>query len=308
MVTDGDIRRALIQQQSLTIAVSEVMNATPTSAPAGTSKDELLAILNEKAIQHVPILDKDGILCGLETLKQLLKPELKDNWVVLMAGGFGTRLRPLTQSCPKPLLKIDQKPMLEIILDGFKANGFHRFVFCINYLGSMIQDYFGDGSSFDCEIIYVNEAEPLGTAGALSLLSFKPEETFFVMNADIMTRMNYSHLLDFHSQQNACATLCVRKHQYQIPYGVVASTENILTTINEKPTYDYFINAGIYLLEPDVLPWIEPNQACHMTDLLTKLSEEKFSVATFPIQDYWQDIGRPEDFHQAQRDYQEYFI
>lgn len=171
----------------------------------------------------------------------------------------------------------------------------------------MIEDYFGDGSAFDCEIRYIKETQPLGTAGALSLLPFIPDKPFFVMNGDITTRLNYQHMLNFHYQQNACATLCVRTQQHQVPYDVVASDNYKLKTIEEKPNYQYFVNAGIYVLEPEILSFIKKNEACNMTDLIQGMIQQEYQVTTFPIQEYWQDIGRPEDFKQAKIDYQELF-
>lgn len=308
IVTDGDIRRGLLKQQSLTTKTKTIMNAAPLTASIGTSQQELLNICQQKDIQHIPIIDPSYRLCGLETLKHLLKPEPKSNWVVLMAGGFGTRLHPLTENCPKPLLKIEQKPMLEIIMDGFKSAGFNRFIICVNYLGAMIESYFGDGSQFDSDIVYVKESEPLGTAGALSLLPFQPRQTFFVMNADIMTQVNYAHVLAEHEKQHACATMCVRKQEYQVPYGVVTAEGGQLKAIDEKPVFDYYVNAGIYLLEPNVLTSVKNNEACHMTDLLSNLTQDGKQVATFSVNEYWQDIGRPEDFYRAQLDYQELFL
>ena len=280
IVTDGDIRRGLLKGITVDMPISHVMNSTPRTARLGESKDSILKILTTHALQQIPLVDDENRLVGLETLSHLNKPSVSDNWVVLMAGGLGTRLRPLTEDCPKPLLKIDSKPVLQIILENFMAHGFYRFIFSLNYRGDMIEDYFGTGEKWGAEIKYVTEDKPLGTAGALSLLEEMPDQPFFVMNGDIMTRVNMSHLLAFHKSQGKQATVCVREHQQTVPYGVVHINENTLLALEEKPVQRFFVNAGIYVLEPSVIAAIPKNEYCDMPNLLTDLIRSRANKST----------------------------
>lgn len=220
-----------------------------------------------------------------------------------MAGGLGTRLRPLTQDIPKPLLKVGNKPILETIIKNFANHGFVNITISLNYKGEMIKDYFGDGSNFGVNIDYVEENMRLGTAGALSLIENKPNEAFFVMNADLLTDVNFSHLLDFHSFSNSDATMCVREYEYQVPYGVIEVEESNVTSIVEKPIQKFFVNAGIYVLSPKVFDYIPKNEFYDMPTLFNTFIEKEKRVISFPIHEYWLDIGRMSDFEQAQSEY-----
>ena len=201
-------------------------------------------------VRHLPIIDESGCLVGLETFEDLLAPTEKNNFVVLMAGGLGERLRPLTETCPKPMLKIGDKPILENILTNFIEYGFRRFFISVNHLAEVVKRYFGTGSDWGVEIHYLQEKHRLGTAGALSLLPQNPSEPIFVMNGDLLTKVNFSQLLDFHFEQKANATMCVREYDFQVPYGVVKIDRHTITAIEEKPVQRLFVNAGIYILEP----------------------------------------------------------
>jgi len=309
VITDGDIRRYLLKQTSLDSTVELVMNKNPTTASLAESQDQLLMKMHSLGILHLPIVDETRRVIGLETLDSLFTKKTRDNWVVLMAGGLGTRLRPLTDTCPKPLLKIGSKPVLEIVLENFIAHGFHNFYIAINYKGHLIQDYFEDGTRFGVKINYLREQDRLGTAGALSLLPEKPQLPVFVMNADLMTKINFQQLLNFHHEHQAAATLCVREYKHVIPFGVVhISKDNYqLLDIKEKPEHNLFVNAGIYVLNPEVLQYVSKNVYLDMPDLLTQLIRCKQTVATFPIHEYWLDIGRLEDLQQAHHDYNEIF-
>jgi NDP-sugar pyrophosphorylase family protein len=220
-----------------------------------------------------------------------------------MAGGLGTRLRPLTDDIPKPLLKVGNKPILETIIRNFAEHGFVNITISLNYKGDMIKDYFGDGSDFGVNIDYVEENKRLGTAGALSLLKENPHEPFFVMNGDLLTDVNFSHLLDFHSFGNSTATMCVREYEYQVPYGVIQTKDSDITSIVEKPIQKFFVNAGIYVLSPSVFNDIPENEFFDMPTLFNILIEKQKKVSSFPIHEYWLDIGRMSDFEQAQSEY-----
>ena len=252
VVTDGDIRRGILQGVDLGDPVSEVMNTSPITAHPQKDRQELLDTMQSRRIHQLPLVDADGRVVGIEVLDDLLNPESRSNPVVLMAGGLGTRLRPLTNDCPKPLLEVGDKPILETILESFTTYGFRRFFLSVNYKSDMIEDYFGDGSDWGVEITYIHEEKRLGTAGPLSLLPERPEESVLVMNGDLLTKLNFAHLLEFHRKHNSAATMCVREYEMQVPYGVIEAADHRIKKIEEKPINRYFVNAGIYVLEPDV--------------------------------------------------------
>ncbi|MBF0628610.1 MAG: nucleotidyltransferase family protein [Magnetococcales bacterium] len=307
VVTDGDVRRALLKRVDMKEPVMNIMNATPSYARASESRERLLSMMHAKKIEHLPILDEAGCVMGLETLYNLSAPPSRENWVVLMAGGLGSRLSPLTDMVPKPLLKVGSKPILEVILESFISHGFYRFFLSVNYRREMIKEYFGDGSAWGVEIVYLEENGRLGTAGSLSLFPERPREPFFVMNGDLLTRINFQHVLNFHLEHQSRATLCVRKVEQTVPYGVVRLDAHRLVNIEEKPIQEYFVNAGIYLLDPGVLPLIPKGQYFDMPTLFQSIIKQGETTAAFPFLDYWMDIGRMGDFRQACRDYPEVF-
>jgi NDP-sugar pyrophosphorylase family protein len=224
-----------------------------------------------------------------------------------MAGGLGKRLGSLTQSCPKPLLKIGGTPILEIIVNRLAEQGFRKLFISVNYRGEMIEDHFGDGARWTADIQYLREPERLGTAGALSLLPERPPQPFVVMNGDLLTKLNLKHLLDFHREHRAKATMCVREYQFQVPFGVVQADEHRLLGIDEKPTHRFLVNAGIYALDPDVLDLVPKNQMFDMPHLFEKLVATGHETMAFPIREYWMDIGRMDDLEQAASEYCEIF-
>jgi dTDP-glucose pyrophosphorylase len=298
-VTDGDIRRGLLRGLNLSDPVAEVMNKTPICASPSDDRASILALMKQKLVHQIPLVDHGGIVAGLETLDELLQPGRRDTPVILLAGGLGTRLRPLTEEVPKPMLHIGGKPILESILDSFLEYGFRKFYFAVNYKADVIERHFGDGSRWDVRIDYVREGEKLGTAGALSLLPEVPGEPVLVMNADILTRVNFSHLLDFHERSAATATVCVREHRHTVPYGVVEMQDSLLTTIREKPVYRSMVSAGIYVLEPEAFRHLEKGAYCDMPALLQRLIDGGLRTAGFPIHEFWLDIGRLEDLERA---------
>ena len=298
-VTDGDIRRGILKNISLDQPVKEIMKEAPITAKQSDDKKFILNLMKNNKIQQVPIVDENGCVISLEVLGDLIKPQPKENMAVLMAGGLGTRLRPLTNECPKPMLKVGNKPILETILEGLIDSGFAKFYFSVNYMSKMIEDYFGDGSKWGVTIQYIHEDKRLGTAGALSLLPQKPEQPILVMNSDIITKVDFQQLFDFHRQNHAQATVCVREFDLQVPFGVVHVNDHSLVKIEEKPVYSYFVSAGIYVLNPEVLDLIPKSSYFDMPSLFENLIEQKQNVNVFPIREYWLDIGRIEDFKRA---------
>ncbi len=307
VVTDGNVRRGLLNHIGLQEPVSKIMNPRPTSVQVTDTREQVLSVMNARKIEHIPVLDAQGVVVGLEILEELTRPTPKDNWVVLMAGGLGSRLGSLTQSCPKPLLRVGPKPILEVILESFLEYGFQRFYLSVNYKKQMIQDHFGDGSAWGVEIRYLEEKERMGTAGSLSLLPERPELPFFVMNGDLLTRIHFQHILDFHAKHRAQATLCVRRIEQTIPFGVVEMKQHQLTSIEEKPTHYYFVNAGIYVLEPTLLSLIPDGHHLDMPDLFRKAIAQGHLTAAFPFLDYWVDIGQMGDYDRARQEYAQVF-
>jgi len=302
-LTDGDVRRALIRQVGLATPVGDVMARQPRTAPAGSTKERVLQLMERHRVLQIPLVDADGRVVGIETLQALLHGRRRDNAVFLMAGGFGTRLQPLTDNCPKPLLNVGDKPILEIIIENFERAGFHRFFISTHYLPEMIRERIGDGSRWDIEIEYVHEEEPLGTGGALGLLpKDRIQEPMFMMNADLLTNLDFNMLLDFHQDHDGVATMCVREHEHRVPYGVIEGDGLRITSMVEKPAYRYFINAGIYVLSPSVLHGVAPGQRIDMPTLLEQQMTQGSAVNMFPVHEYWLDIGRMEDFQRAQYD------
>lgn len=306
-VTDGDIRRAIIKGVSLQESVSTIMNGSPITAHQAENRKTILDRMKARRIHHIPILDEQNRVVHIEVLEDMILSPSQDHWVVLMAGGLGTRLRPLTEQCPKPLLKVGEKPILQLILENFIEQGFKRFFIAVNYKADMIEAFFRDGSEWGAEIHYIREDQRLGTAGALSLLPERPAKPFFVVNGDVLTKMNARLLLDFHIERQSKATMCIKELQYQIPYGVVEVDQYDLKNIVEKPDHRFFVSAGIYVLEPDVLSEVPKDQFFDMPNLFIHLLEQKQEVTVFPIREYWLDIGRMDDFEKAKLDYKEVF-
>jgi dTDP-glucose pyrophosphorylase len=306
IATDGDIRRALLRGENLDTPVTKFMNANPVTGLVDEDPAVWQRTMQRHSLRFLPLLDASGCVRELVRVEAITEPA-RDNLVVLMAGGLGTRLRPLTEHEPKPLLKVGDKPILETIIENFIAQGFHRFKLCINYRGQMIRNHFGDGSRWGAQIEYVEEHKRLGTAGALGLLPQRPQQPFFVMNGDLLTKVDFVRLLEFHKKQGNAATMCVREYRYQIPYGVVQLDQYRITRLKEKPVQYYNVNAGIYLLEPSVLSEIPADQYFDMTTLLEQMIVGGAQVGSFPLREYWMDIGRMEDFEQADNEYAEHF-
>lgn len=301
-VTDGDVRRGLLKNIALDAPVNEIMNRQPTTADWGTPRRELIEIMERLDILSIP-LTKEGKLAGLETLQVAIAKSRYENPVFLMAGGFGTRLAPLTDACPKPLLKVGDRPLLETLLLNFIKQGFVNFYISLHYKPEMIKAHFGDGSKWNVNITYVYEESPLGTGGALGLLpKSMPKLPIIMMNGDVLTNVNYQRLLEFHENNMAAATMCVREYEYQIPYGVIKGEGSRITAMVEKPVHRFFINAGIYVISQDVVRSVPPNYRIDLPSLLEEKIADRQNVMMFPIHEYWLDIGRMDDFKQAQID------
>jgi len=302
-ITDGDIRRGLLKGLTLDDAIESIVFNYPTVGMVNESNQEIIEKALRKKLHQIPIVDESNRVVGLKEIDELLKPAIKSNNVILMVGGLGTRLYPLTQDIPKPMLKVGDKPILQAIVESFADYGFVNIIMCVNYKAEVIQNYFGDGKAFGINIEYVFEKDRKGTAGALSLLTSSPSEPFFVMNGDLLTDVNFESLLDYHLSHNACATMCVREYDFQVPYGVVNIDGNQVKSIVEKPVHKFFVSAGIYMLNPECLSYIPDGQYYDMPSLFEKLIEDNQSTVSFPIHEYWLDIGRMCDFEQANNEY-----
>jgi dTDP-glucose pyrophosphorylase len=302
-VTDGDVRRGLLRGVALDTVVADIMNRRPASCPAALGRDAALAVMRSADVKQVPLLDTAGHVVGLEIVGDVVKRTQRDNWVVLMAGGLGQRLRPLTEDCPKPMLSVGGRPILEIILENFARQGFSRFFLSVNYKAEMVRRHFGDGTRWDVHIDYLEEREKLGTAGALGLLPERPSEPVIVMNGDVLTDINFGSMLDFHLEQRATATMAVREHTVEVPFGVIDLADDYLAGVTEKPRYSWFVNAGVYVVEPRVVDLVERGKAVDMPNLLERVLAGDERIAAFPVREYWRDIGRLEDFERANVDY-----
>lgn len=306
-VTDGDIRRALIAGLPMDAPIARVMNARPLVAPAQASAEEIAARMRSADLLQMPVVDAAGRLVSLHLLRDTAGEARHPNRVLLMAGGVGRRLRPLTDSVPKPMLNIGGRPILETILSAFAAQGFEHFYISVNYRAEVIRAHFGDGSKWKVRIEYVEESEPLGTAGALSLLPAPSVDPLFVMNADLLTRVDFEALRDFHVATGAAATMCVREYAVEVPYGVIEMEGGRLVNIAEKPSFSHFINAGIYLLSPDAVASVPFGRPYDMTSLFRDLIARGAHCASFPVHEYWLDIGQTSDFERAHGEFPRHF-
>ncbi|AZL83694.1 CBS domain-containing protein [Aliivibrio salmonicida] len=303
VVTDGDIRRSILNNLPLDTLVVDIMSCSPITASVNTAKEQLVKLMESEGILAIPLMEENKVV-GLETLHHLFEEKTYHNPVFIMAGGFGTRLRPLTDSCPKPMLKIGNKPILETVIRSFIKAGFVNFYISTHYMPEQIQQHFGDGSDLGVKISYVHEDFPLGTGGALGLLpdDLPKDLPLIMMNGDVLTKVDFERLLDFHTENEADATMCVREYDYQIPYGVINGEGNKITSMVEKPIQRFFVNAGIYVVSPRVIQSVPENHHIDMPTLLEQHMNERDNILMFPIHEYWLDIGRMDDFNRAQAD------
>jgi dTDP-glucose pyrophosphorylase len=302
ILTDGDIRRGLLQQYNMNSPIEPIVQREPLVVPPELGRDSVLQLMQANRIHQLPIVDKDRRMLGLHLLDELIGPRQRQNLMVIMAGGQGTRLRPHTEECPKPMLSVNGKPMLEHIIERAKADGFQRFVLAVHYLGNVIEEYCGDGSRWNVQIDYLREESPLGTAGALSILNPLPDKPFVVSNADLMTDIGYGDILDYHSRHAASATMAVRIHKWQHPYGVVRTKGVNIIGFEEKPIIQNYINAGVYVLDPDVISALKEGEHCDMPELFSRLQSRGVHNIVYPMHESWLDVGRLDDLRQAQSD------
>lgn len=306
-VTDGDIRRALLAGVSLEQPVETLLERRkqapayhdPVTARDGTSVADLIHLMNASALRHIPLLDAAGRVMDVALQSELVKEyELPLN-AVIMAGGAGTRIRPLTEQVPKPMLRLGDRPLLEHIIEQLQRIGIRRVSLTTHYKGHLIEDHFGDGRRFGVDIRYIREDDPMGTAGALRHVE-TAAEPLLVMNGDIVTKVDFRAMLAFHREHRAEMTVAVCQQELRVPYGVVQmDAEARITSISEKPQLRHFVNAGIYLLNPGVCRSIPDGRPYDMTELIADLAAEGCAVVAFPLHEYWQDIGNHEDYARA---------
>lgn len=306
MLNDGDIRRALLKGMSLGDSIAGIINKHPVVANINDTKERILELANEKKLHQIPIIS-NGKLVGIQDIREFLAPKNKPNKVILMVGGLGTRLRPLTNDVPKPMLDVGNKPILHTIVENFAKYGYTDIIMCVNYKSEIIKEYFGNGDKFGVKIEYVLENQRMGTAGALSLLQKRPKDDFFVMNGDLLTNVNFEYLHEYHKDSNALASICIRKYEMQVPYGVVNIRANKVTSIEEKPTQSFFVSAGIYMFSPIVLDFIPKGVFYDMPTLFSELLKHDFPIHPFPIREYWLDIGRMDEYRRANDEYEGVF-
>ena len=298
-ISDGDIRRGLLRGLDLNSPIASVIHRNALVVPREMGREMVMQLMAANKIQQIPVVDEHQLVIGLHLWDEIATPPRRSSLMVIMAGGMGTRLRPHTENYPKPLLPIAGKPMLEHIIERAKVEGFSHFVLAIHYLGYMIEDYFGNGDRLDVRIDYLRENFPLGTAGALGFLNPRPAAPFVVTNGDVITDIRYGELLDFHMRHDAAATMAVRVHEWQHPFGVVQTQGIDIVGFEEKPVARSHINAGVYALDPDALDVLSADAHCDMPTLFERLLAQAKRTVAYPMHEPWLDVGRPEDLAAA---------
>jgi dTDP-glucose pyrophosphorylase/CBS domain-containing protein len=308
-ITDGDIRRAILADTNLDADVSDLRGRKGSNsryqqaitASIETEKSVLLSLMKQNDIRHIPLVDEKQSVVGLVTLRELIADDTLPMQAVVMAGGSGTRLRPLTENLPKPMVPVGGRPMLERIIEQLRDAGVSRVMVTTHYKGELISNHFGDGQRFGVNISYMEEDKPMGTAGGLSQLE-PSDDPILVINGDILTRVDFRAMLDFHVEHKAEMSVAVRRHETQIPYGVIETEDERITQVLEKPIVNHFINAGIYLLNPAVFKLIPENDSYDMPELINRLINDGRTVISFPVREYWLDIGQHKDYMRAEED------
>ena len=300
IITDGDIRRALLQQKAMNTFVEEFMNKNPLIASKNENREKILQKMHNENILAIPVLDSKGVFIDLETIHEIIKKPKIHNPIIIMAGGYGKRLHPLTEDTPKPLLKVGSEPILESIIKRLSDFGFCKFLISTHYKSEMITDYFKDGSKWNVNIEYIHEKEPMGTAGALTLLPKKFSKLpIILMNGDLVTELDFLSLLENHNNSGSDVTVCAVEYDFQVPYGVIEVNETKIKSIVEKPTHKFFVNAGIYVINPDVITNLDHSSYLDMTDFLTERLDINDGINIFPLFEKWLDIGRITELNQA---------
>ena len=306
ILTDGHIRRGFLKGLDINSSVKSIIFKKPIIAKKKDTREKLLKIALSKKIYQIPVVDSNGKAIGIHVLDELIQPKNKSNKVVIMAGGKGIRLRPLTKNIPKPMLRVGKKPILQTIIEKFKESGYENFVICVNHLSKVIKNYFGNGTKFGVKIEYIHEKKRMGTAGALSLFKTKLTEPFFVINGDLMINLDFEKMLDFHNENNSKATMCIAEYNLELPYGEVKLNNEKIVSIEEKPIHKIFVNAGVYILDPKCIELI-PKTFYDMPSLFKKIIANKKKTISFPIHEYWVDIGRFDDYKKAKLEYSKMF-
>lgn len=308
-LTDGDVRRALLRGVTLRDPVEPLIHRNPVTAPTQTGPSDLLERMTSSGVDQIPLLS-EGRVVDVAFIRDLVAQEeaaVDSAPVVLMAGGQGARLRPLTEATPKPMLPLGDRPLLERVLGQVRAAGFARVLMAVNYRAEMIEEHFGDGSRFGVEIDYLREDRPLGSAGALKLAGTELAEPFVVMNADLVTNVNLAALMRFHRTEGNALTIGVRQYALELPYGVVELSGTQVSSLTEKPTHSFFVNAGIYAVDPSLVELLGEAERFDMTDVVSAALAAGRRVGGFPIREYWIDIGQLADYERAERDHMTVF-
>lgn len=300
-ITDGDIRRGLINGMSMENLASEIMQKNPVYISNDKSNEDAQHLMLLRKINQLPVVNDAGKLIGLFIKDELLTYKQRENYILIMAGGFGKRMMPLTENLPKPMLQVRGKPILEHIILNAKSQGFKNFLISVHYLSDSIIEYFGDGSSFNVSIEYLQENEPLGTAGCLSLIDFKITAPLIITNGDLLTDINYCHLLDFHHANNSDATMAIKKYELQNPYGVVNTDGIDIQSFEEKPIQISYVNAGIYAINPSTIKFLKPYTFCNMPDFFMDIKKEDHKTIAYPIHETWADLGHPNELSDANK-------
>ncbi|HHD0454817.1 TPA: nucleotidyltransferase family protein [Campylobacter coli] len=302
VISDSNIRKALIKGKNLQSKIKDIYTKNPITIKENTSKNELLKLSAKTDIYDFPVLNDKKEVISIKSISSLLNHQVNSNFVIIMAGGLGTRLKELTKNTPKPMLKVGKKPILENIVQRLKEQNFENFIFCVNYKKQIIEDYFKKGKDFGIKISYIKERKKLGTAGALSLIKQDFKESFIVMNADILTELDFNELLKAHKNSKALMSVCVREFEQQIPFGVIEQNKGFITNITEKPVQKFLVSAGIYVCEPEILKLLNKNEYLDMPELI-KLAMQKGKINIYLIHDYWIDIGRLDEFVKANEEF-----
>jgi len=306
LITDGDVRRGVLKGSTLDSLVEEVMSKKPLTVLIGTSRDEILMLMKGRGVNQVPLVDKNGHVKGIELLSNFIRAsKIKNNAVVILAGGYGRRLRPITNHIPKPMLPVGGKPLLELLIQRLSMQGFKKFYIAVHYRKDVIQNQLGDGNQLGVQIHYINEAKPMGTVGALQLMEKKLDTTFLVLNGDLLTTVNFDHMLEYHRDGGQDLTIGVKEQSFQIPYGVIEMKGEQVTALEEKPIQVNLVNVGIYIMEPKLIPLIPKDIAFDMPELIGAALKEGKKVSGFPVHEYWLDIGHPDDYARAKEDVRE---
>lgn len=298
-ITDGDIRRGLLKGMDLNSAIDTIIHRDSFVVPPQMDREMVMQIMRANKIHQLPVVDEERRVVDLHTWDEVNSQPVKDNVMVIMAGGFGTRLRPYTEKCPKPMLPVAGKPMMEYIIEQAKRDGFQRFIVSTHYLSHMIEEHFGNGDKWGVTIEFIIEKQPLGTAGGLGYLKNKLDNPFVVTNGDVLTDIRYSEMLDFHIRQDAEATMAVRLHEWQHPFGVVKIDGVDIIDFEEKPVARTHVNAGVYTLNPSALELLNKNEHCEMPTLFERIKSHNHRTIAYPMHEPWLDVGRPDDLEKA---------